>query len=62
MGSLHINRYMVAMAIGLGIVAGRMNLHGDLAKLLFPAVVCFLMIAGSIVGTRLQGRSRGHVR
>jgi hypothetical protein len=62
MGAVWINRYMVAMAIGLGAAAGMAGLHGDLFVLLFPVVVCLVMVAGGVVDSRLHARDRGRLR
>ncbi len=62
MRAVWINRYMVAVAIGLGSAAGMARLHGDLFVLLFPVVICFLMVVGGILDTRMRTRHHGHLR
>jgi hypothetical protein len=62
MSVMWINRYMVALAIGLGSVAGMARLHGDLFVFLVPVAVCFLMVAGGVVDNWLHARNQDYLR
>lgn len=58
MRAMWTNRYMVALAVIVGMIAGLLNLHGDLFVLLMPTLICVLMVAVRAFEARAQSRRR----